>query len=525
MPVQPRFPSSEKSTVPKVAFSSRRVKRSFLGLAWAAALWAGLLLSSCGLSPVPPSPLARYEPAMKAEFRQELVELTYLPRYDITVDVDTDENLIQGQVWIDLTNTSPDPWPELIFRLYPMLEQYGGQVSIRSAFYNEGPVAFTFDAEGTALRLSLATPLESRQHARVGFIWSVKFPTWPDSPGVYALFGRSQTMYSLPLFYPSLAVYQPGPTMGTGRWWLDKGSVRGDSAYNYASFFAVTATLPSGQNPVVSGVPLSSTVLENGKVQHRWVTGPVREFVLHMSDQFEQKSVLVDGVTVSSYWLPGQAAAGQAALRYATAALRIFSTEFGPYPYTTMSVAIAPLTYRGMEYPGVHLLGVESYARVRSDLEFLTAHEVAHQWWFQLVHNDPVNAPWIDEGLAEYSVKLYYEALYGQTVADLIQRRRWEAPVINLEEQSLDAPLGQAVVDYLDSTQYEVIVYGKGALFFDQIRSRFGKRKFKEWLQSYVSDYRYQIITPDAFIARLQATDPTLTDTFLAEWLQLPAFP
>ena len=75
------------------------------------------------------------------------------------------------------------------------------------------------------------------------------------------------------------------------------------------------------------------------------------------------------------------------ALRWAR--LRIYSDYFGEYPAREMSVAIAPLTYRGMEYPQVNLLGVELYTRFRNNMEILVAHEVAHQWWYQIVHNDP----------------------------------------------------------------------------------------------------------------------------------------
>ncbi len=61
-------------------------------------------------------------------------------------------------------------------------------------------------------------------------------------------------------------------------------------------------------------------------------------------------------------------------------------------------------------------------------MEILVAHEVAHQWWYQIVHNDPVNMPWLDEALAEYSVKIYSERLHGPRAAAFLERRRWQTP-------------------------------------------------------------------------------------------------
>src|SRR5690606_20497396 len=146
------------------------------------------------------------------------------------------------------------------------------------------------------------------------------------------------------------------------------------------------------------------------------------------------------GTHITSYWLPGHEAAGRAALQYTAAALRIYSDHFGSYPYADLRVAAAPLSFRGMEYPQAFLLGLQLYDRHRNELEIRTVHEVAHQWWYQLVHNDPTNLPWIDEGLAEYSTKLYYEAMRGPAFADTLQAQRWQAVIDGLVGRGEDAP-------------------------------------------------------------------------------------
>ncbi len=76
-------------------------------------------------------------------------------------------------------------------------------------------------------------------------------------------------MISLPLFYPSLAVYQEGPAVGSGKWWLAEGSERGDAAFNVASLFAVTLTLPADYVPVTSGTLLTTTLLSSPLASRR----------------------------------------------------------------------------------------------------------------------------------------------------------------------------------------------------------------------------------------------------------------
>jgi aminopeptidase N len=254
-----------------------------------------------------------------------------------------------------------------------------------------------------------------------------------------------------------------------------------------------------------------------------WTTGPAREFLLHTSNRFQQASIEAYGTRITSYWLPEYEPAGRSALQYTAASLRVYSDRFGAYPYSDLRVAIAPINIRGMEYPQVSLLGVQLYDGYRNELEIRTAHEVAHQWWYQLVHNDPVNLPWMDEGLAEYSSKLYYEAMRGQSVADLLQLQRWQAVIDGLVGRGQDAPLNQPVMAYPDSRVYESVVYGKGALFYAAVRQSLGEREFNQFLRNYVDEYSHRIATPEDLLTLLRRYNPQVADSLYRTWIgELP---
>ncbi|MBX3013857.1 MAG: M1 family metallopeptidase [Caldilineaceae bacterium] len=484
-----------------------------------------LLLTACSQQEAP-DPLLRYAPAMRPEFQTQLSDLTQLPRYDISVNLSVISETLTGEMQVHVVNTSSDPWPVLVFRLYPMISQYNGGLQnvmlIHRAAINGKTINVSYIANNTAVELLLPEPLRPNEAVDVQLRWAIDIPLWPDNSGGYVLFGKSQQMISLPLFYPSLAVYQPLRGIEAGRWWQEIGTVRGDTAFNVASLFVVTATMPADQMPVASGTLITSTLINAQEARHVWVTGPSREFLLHLSSRFGFAHTEAYGTRITSYWLPGQEAMGRAALNYAVAALRIFSDLFGPYPFRDMRVAPAPLNYRGMEYPQVSLIGVELYDRYRDSLEILVVHEVAHQWWYQLVHNDPISEPWLDEALAEYSVKLYLEQVYGGAAASTMQEKRWQLPITTIKGQGGDRPVDQAVGEFASAPQYETIIYGKGALFYDALREALGERRFNRFLQDYLRDHEYQIVTTEDWLAAIRQLNTPEIEVLYDTWVKRP---
>ena len=485
-----------------------------------------LILNACGGQD--PDPFARYRPAMRPAFQEDLTLLNTLPRYEIDVSLNPTENMLTGTMRVAIVNTSPEPWQHIAFRLYPELDDYKGNMTIYSALI-DGPkleqpriVNPDYQANNTALLLHLPEFLRPGDQINVRLTWKLDYLAFPDVSTVYALLGSSQQMISLPLFYPALAVYQPSAGVLGGGWWLDQGTIRGDSAFNVASLFVVTATMPADQVPVTSGTLITSTFVSNQRARHVWVTGPSREFLLHASPQFRSASAEAYGTRVTSYWLPGQEGMGRAALNYGVAALRIYSDLFGPYPYRDMRIAPAPLYFRGMEYPQVSLLGVEVYEGQQNALESLLAHEVAHQWWYQLVHNDPVNEPWLDEALAEYSMKLYLEALRGDDDAGELQLARWDNPVKGMRTEGDATLINQAVDDFNSSSLYETVVYAKGALFYDSIRQTLGDRRFNRFLRDYLANHRYEIVTTADWLGAINELNNPALEVLYEEWVRRP---
>jgi len=76
--------------------------------------------------------------------------------------------------------------------------------------------------------------------------------------------------------------------------------------------------------------------------------------------------------------------------------LEDFGRRFGPYPWSTYTLAITPGLRGGIEYPAHVMQGPGTIGRS-------TSHELGHQWFFALVGNAQGRDPWLDEGLASWA--------------------------------------------------------------------------------------------------------------------------
>ena len=480
-----------------------------LTLPWLLAACAGLpALPAFGPSREPADPLAVYRQAMAPSQRSLLDELPPLPDYRMEVQVDPAAPLVTGRLNVTIP---PEPdgslLPEYFFRLYPNLNYYGGSMSVTLATVNGVGAPFDYHAQDTAVRVVVPpNATQPGQPVTIGLQWRLRPPVWNDER--YHLIGASGGVLALPVFYPMLAVRDAGAPDG---WRLDISMLQGDSAFSPAATYQVTATVPAGYVGAATGSTLGVTDLpapaaegEEPTDQTAWtswrlVSGPAREFAMFISDRYGLAETYANDVRVNSWYRLGDEAAGRATAEYAAAALRIYNELFGPYPYAELDLVAGPLEFRGMEYAGLIELGFQLYNQHANELEFRVVHEVAHQWWYNLVGNDSVNAPWLDEGLAEFSAYFYVQRVNGQRFADRLVQRRWEAAYNVIRNRGLDAVVNQPVQGF--SGNYEALVYGKAALFHHALLETMGEEQYLTLLRAYVERFRFREATPEDFLA------------------------
>lgn len=482
-------------------------------------------LPALGRSTTEIDELANQRLAMAAEQGALIDQLGALPLYSIRARVDPAELTLTGEMELTLPPVPDGMVPaEYYFRLYPNLPHYAAQMAIDLATVNGQGAPFSYAASDTAVHVAVSpAAVVAGEAVVVGLRWHLGARSWPADR--YTLFGESEGVMSLPLFYPVLAVQRQDEP---DQWHLDLGLVQGDAAFSETALYDVTVTVPDGYVVVGTGSVLSVTdaqtiqgqeiTTEPGWKDWRFVTGPVREFALFLSNQFKLAETTADGVQVNSWYLPGDEITGRAAAEYAAAALRIYSDVFGPYPYRELDVVAGPLTFRGMEYPGLFELGIGLYRDHADELEFRIAHEVAHQWWYNLVGSDPVNVPWLDEGLAEFSTYYYRQKISGPDAAERLAATRWQSAYEYARARGLDAVVNQSV-DAFQGNNYETMVYGKAALFLHELQKAMGPEAFQALLQRYIEAFRFGIATPEGFVALAEEMAGPVARELYDQWI------
>ena len=319
---------------------------------------------------------------------------------------------------------------------------------------------------------------------------------------------------SLPSFYPMLAVWQDGS------WDLSVGPGFADAVFSDIALYRVNIDVPESVVVVSTGSVLSEDSTQEGRRIIHYVSGPARDFGLIMSPSFEKQTLMIRGIAINSYNLPGDAAAGYSALWRAAAAIQVFSDTFSEYPYAKFDVVEAPLGKRGMEYPALVFVGSEVYRSDKKRLEPLVVHETAHQWWYNLVGSDPVNEPAVDEGLAEYSLYYYYEQIRGKRQADEMALTRWADPYQYIQENNLDASVEQPASSF-NPDNYEAVVYAKSGALYSELRRYIGDEAFDSAVRHYLDSYRYRIAPAGAFLGIASGTTPQNMEAHLSKWREV----
>ena len=124
---------------------------------------------------------------------------------------------------------------------------------------------------------------------------------------------------------------------------------------------------------------------------------------------------------------------------------------------------------------------------------YVVAHEVGHQWWYNLVGNDVFDDPWLDESLTQFVTMQYYADQYGKNGEDGYRSSlegRW-ARVDNAK-----IPIGLPVADY-QGAEYGAIVYGRGPLFIVALREKMWVSAFDTFMKEYTQTFSWGIATPE----------------------------
>jgi hypothetical protein len=237
-----------------------------------------------------------------------------------------------------------------------------------------------------------------------------------------------------------------------------------------------------------------------------------RAFVLSASPLFQVDESAVGHIKILSYHFPGDGGASQGVVWMATQSIALYEAKFAPYPYESLSIVETDVP-DGQEFDGLVFLSTAFYSSyggsAKSNLVTIGTHEIAHQWWFGLVGDDQATQPWLDEAMAVYSERIFYQYNYPN-----YGNWWWNFRVNYFGPQGY---VDSSVYSFSTFRDYVDAVYLNGATFLDHVRSRMGDDAFFAFLKDYASTYAHRIVTSADFFALLrQHTKNDLSDLIQA---------
>jgi hypothetical protein len=411
--------------------------------------------------------------------------------YHMAIDI-TDPTLVTGKMEARYTNQEDVALDELVLHLFaPSL---GGGIDL-SDIRLDGKTADS-QIEGGILRVKVESPLQPGEQAVLSLDFTTSVPGQESTK--YKVLAFDQNILALAHFYPMFAVFDDEG------WHDEPTAAHGDETFADMSFYLVQVDARAGQVIAATGVDVGGEGSTNFK-RVTFAAGPARDFYLAASDDFDVVQKQVGPVLLNSYAPSDLMDGAEIALEVAARAVDSFSERYGPYPYSELDIVSTPTDALGIEYPGIFANAVRIYELSGSSstgmpnatlLESTTAHETGHQWFYNLVGNDQINEPWLDEATTQYATWQYYIDTYGEQNAqgyyDSLEGR-WSR--VNFAE----IPIGLPAEDY-SGAEYGAIVYGRGPIFLNELAERMGQDVFDAFMRDYVDQYRWQIAYADDFM-------------------------
>jgi aminopeptidase N len=250
---------------------------------------------------------------------------------------------------------------------------------------------------------------------------------------------------------------------------------------------------------------------------------------------FEYVEADADGVPIRVYSTPGKKGMGTFALEVATNVLKYYDHYFGiKYPYGKLDlIALPDFSAGAMENTGcitfreVVLLIDEKQGSVglKKEIAAVIAHEMAHQWFGDLVTMKWWDDIWLNEGFATWMESKPIEAWKPEWNVNLDDVSD-TASTLNVDSLATTRPIHQAADTPAQIQElFDGIAYGKAAAVLRMLESYLGEETFRAGVNAYLQKHQYANATADDFWDAQAQTSKKPVDKIMPTWVKQAGAP
>lgn len=224
------------------------------------------------------------------------------------------------------------------------------------------------------------------------------------------------------------------------------------------------------------------------------------------------------GIPLEYYFYPEDSAKVEPTYRYSKQMFDFLEEEIGvPYPWELYKqVPVKDFLYSGMENTSLTIfsdaLMVDTIGFKDRNYVNVNAHELAHQWFGDLVTETSGTHHWLQEGFATYYALLAERDLYGE---DYYYWRMYEYAQQLLEQQKA----GEST-SLLDPKSSSLTFYQKGCWALHILKEEVGELDFKNAVKNYLTQHEYKNVETSDFINEVEQVSGKDLSAFVTTWLE-----
>ena len=232
------------------------------------------------------------------------------------------------------------------------------------------------------------------------------------------------------------------------------------------ALYDISVTVPAPWVGVANGELVEQTEADGLTTSHWHLASPAASYLVTVAtgEYTHTTNTSASGVEIS-YWVPSDRPGLVAGLERAAQGLDWLEERLGPYPFDSLGFLLVD-SFSGMETQTMITLGATDY----TTSEAVLVHELAHQWYGDVITPQDWRDLWMNEGMAMYLQGAWQADAEGRSVDDVMD----EFALIEAGLRAQSGPPG----DY-DPTQFgESNVYYGPALMWHELRQRIGDDEF-----------------------------------------------
>lgn len=315
----------------------------------------------------------------------------------------------------------------------------------------------------------------------------------------------------------NLEIWTQGQGKYTSHWFPSFDDV------NEKVIFNMNVVFDSKYQVLSNGILKTKTAEKNTTHWSYQMNKPMSSYLLMLAigkfDKSIQKSK--SGIPLEMYINSKDIAKQEPTYRYSKEIFDYLEKEIGvKYPWKIYrQVPVSEFLYAGMENTSttifttrfvVDAVGFEdrSYTNVN-------AHELAHQWFGDLITAQSGKDHWLQEGFATYYALLAEKQIYGE---DYFYSKLYESSMQLKQASKTDT------IPILNAKASSLSFYQKGAWALHVLREGIGEEAFKKAVKNYLKKYAYQNVTTQNFFDEIKKVSDYDLENFNKLWFESPGF-